>query len=182
MDQSKEATTGSPLNLSSKTKTMRSVLVKKIKLTSSFQMAAGSATSAKTTISRAERSVTDARRPRPMRTKMGNQSICSSQRSAQTRRNQRLWRSRSWKRSLATMKTARLLSTPQKLRVQRDHQSVLETGPVNSASTTTSLSETFAICATWVRLRAWLCSNIPNSRDSKSLKPFSIRTRSTSKE
>ena len=73
--------------LSTKRLMTKTILVKKAH--SSFQKAAGNATSARTTTSRAERSVIDVRRPRALMTSKASLNTCLSPKSKSTRKSQR---------------------------------------------------------------------------------------------
>ena len=132
------------------------------KATSSSQMVDGSAASAKTTTSKAERSATDARKLRPMMTAKVCHNIWLCHQLKEPRLKRRVsWRK--WKLSAMLMPMSharRNHAVPPKppLLLPRKFRRESVTGLARDASTTTSPSETSATCAILATSRATKCS------------------------
>lgn len=130
------STTPPALALPTPTATPRNFLLFHQGETSSSPKEAGSAANAKTTTSKVAKSATDVRKPSASKTPKVCQLTCKSQWTTRTPRG------RPFKR------------LPQRrFHVSRSHPRELVTGAARGASTTTSLLERRATCATWAKMK-----------------------------
>ena len=116
-------------------------------VTSSSPKEDGNALSARTTISRVERSAIDARRPSPAKIPMECQLTCNNQLLKKTPKGKQCKR------------LFQLNSAPP---VSRSPLRELVTGPARGAATITLLSETLATNATWATSSPAKCSTLNN--------------------